>query len=141
MQQQIWRAPDVVIVHLKRFSIDAQNIRSRLSTLVEVPLGVVDFSPYFAPNSPFKDHNNKFRLFAVSNHAGRWALELCRICASNANTCAGHLLDTIMRTVDPTTAGRARCNCRIRSATGAASPPHMTAAGRDSKNEDDSCKG
>jgi hypothetical protein len=40
---------------------------------VDVPLGEVDFTPYFAPNSPFRDQNNRYRLYAVSNHVGRLA--------------------------------------------------------------------
>jgi hypothetical protein len=31
----------------------------------------VNFSPYFAPDSPFRDGNNTYRLYAVSNHIGR----------------------------------------------------------------------
>jgi hypothetical protein len=67
----LWRLSDIVIVHLKRFSVDQRNMRSRLDTFVDVPLGEVDFSPCFAPDSPFRDQKTKYRLYAVSNHTGR----------------------------------------------------------------------
>jgi hypothetical protein len=57
-------------VHLKRFK-NEQFMRSRINTFVDVPLGDVNFSPYFAPDSPFRDGNNTYRLYAVSNHIGR----------------------------------------------------------------------
>jgi ubiquitin C-terminal hydrolase len=68
-QMHIWRASDILIVHLKRFGV-SEGFRNRLSAFVDVPLGEVDFSPYFSPDSPFRDQNNRFRLYAVSNHAG-----------------------------------------------------------------------
>ena len=69
-QLHIWRASDILIVHLKRFEVSVDGVHSRLNALVDVPLGEVDFAPYFAPNSPFRDQNNKYRLYAVSNHTG-----------------------------------------------------------------------
>ena len=68
-QMHIWRASDILIVHLKRFGIDHHNVRHRLNAFVGVPLGEVDFAPYFAPNSPFRDQTNRYRLYAVANHA------------------------------------------------------------------------
>ena len=68
-QMHIWRASDVLIVHLKRFEV-SEGFRSRLNAFVDVPLGEVDFAPYFAPDSPFRDQNNRYRLYAVSNHTG-----------------------------------------------------------------------
>ncbi len=69
-QMHLWRSSDILVVHLKRFGVDQYNMRSRLNTFVDVPLGEVDFSPYFAPDSPFRDQNNRYRLYAVSNHTG-----------------------------------------------------------------------
>ena len=69
-QMHMWRASDILVVHLKRFGIDQYNMRSRLNAFVDVPLGEVDFAPYFAPDSPFRDQNNRYRLYAVSNHTG-----------------------------------------------------------------------
>jgi hypothetical protein len=57
-------------VHLKRFGVDEANMRCCLDTFVDVPLGELDFSPYFAPESPFRDQPNKYRLYAVANHTG-----------------------------------------------------------------------
>jgi ubiquitin C-terminal hydrolase len=68
-QMHIWRASDILIVHLKRFGV-SEGFRSRLNAFVDVPLGEVDFAPYFAPDSPFRDQNNRYRLYAVSNHTG-----------------------------------------------------------------------
>jgi ubiquitin C-terminal hydrolase len=71
-QINLWRSSDIFIVHLKRFV----NSGERVNTLVDISLGEVDFTPYFAPNSPFKE-NNKYRLYAVCNHkplsGNRWA--------------------------------------------------------------------
>ena len=69
-QLHIWRASDILIVQLKRFEVSDDGERSRLNAFVDVPLGEVDFAPYFAPDSPFKDQNNRYRLYAVSNHTG-----------------------------------------------------------------------
>ncbi len=69
-QQTIWRASDVVIVQLKRFKTSGAE-SSRIDALVDVPLEAVDLTPYFAPTSPFRDENNTFRLYAVTNHTGR----------------------------------------------------------------------
>ena len=69
-QMHLWRSSDILIVHLKRFGVDQRNMRSRLNAFVDVPLGEVDFTPYFAPDSPFRDQNNRYRLYAVSNHTG-----------------------------------------------------------------------
>jgi len=66
----IWRSSDILIVHLKRFGVSESGFRSRLNAFVDVPLGEVDFTPYFAPDSPFRSQNNRYRLYAVSNHTG-----------------------------------------------------------------------
>ena len=63
----MWRSSDVVIVHLNRISVDQNDNRSHIPALVDVPLGVVDFAPYFASNSPFRRQNNRYRLYAVLN--------------------------------------------------------------------------
>jgi ubiquitin C-terminal hydrolase len=69
-QMHFWRSSDILIVHLKRFGVDQNKMRIRLNTFVDVPLGEVDFDPYFAPDSPFRGKNNRYRLYAVSNHLG-----------------------------------------------------------------------
>jgi ubiquitin C-terminal hydrolase len=69
-QQTIWRASDVVIVQLKRFG-NSGVVSSRIDAFVNVPLEAVDFTPYFAPTSPFRGGSNTFRLYAVTNHTGR----------------------------------------------------------------------
>jgi len=69
-QMHLWRSSDILIVHLKRFGLSESGFRSRLNTFVDVPLGEVDFTPYFAPDSPFRHQDNRYRLYAVSNHTG-----------------------------------------------------------------------
>jgi ubiquitin C-terminal hydrolase len=69
-QMHLWRSSDILVVYLKRFGVSDHGVRSRLNTFVDVPLGEVDFSLYFAPDSPFRDQNNRYRLYAVSNHTG-----------------------------------------------------------------------
>ena len=66
----MWRSSDILIVHLKRFGVDEANMRCCLDTFVDVPLGEFDFSPYFAPDSPFRTQTNKYRLYAIANHTG-----------------------------------------------------------------------
>ena len=70
-QMHIWRASDILIVHFNRYRVDQFNNRIKLHAFVGVPLGDVDFAPYFAPESPFKEKNTLYRLYAVSNHNGR----------------------------------------------------------------------
>lgn len=55
---------------LKRFIINQDKKIVKLDNFVDVPLDEVDFAPYFAPDSPFKN-NNKYKLYAVINHTGR----------------------------------------------------------------------
>eukprot|EP00184_Porphyridium_aerugineum_P008474 CAMPEP_0184692250 /NCGR_PEP_ID=MMETSP0313-20130426/804_1 /TAXON_ID=2792 /ORGANISM="Porphyridium aerugineum, Strain SAG 1380-2" /LENGTH=1268 /DNA_ID=CAMNT_0027150069 /DNA_START=258 /DNA_END=4064 /DNA_ORIENTATION=- len=67
----LWRAPEILIVHLKRFSYTTWN-RNKLDTLVDFPLEHLDISKYVGslghdgcvPCPPIYD------LFAVSNHFG-----------------------------------------------------------------------
>ncbi len=67
-QLHFWKLSEILIVHLKRFAFSGKT-SIRLNNVVDVPLDDIDFSPYFAPNSPFKT-DAKYRLYAVSNRTG-----------------------------------------------------------------------
>ncbi len=71
----IWRAPEVLIVQLKRFKavaeVDGKFSQARIDTHVDVPLGIVDFEQYFDMNSPIKSQSpSAYRLYAICNHIG-----------------------------------------------------------------------
>jgi hypothetical protein len=65
-KMEVWRMPDVLIIHLKRFSHTRWG-REKLNTLVNFPLEGLNMSKY-CPNPEEKDA--VFDLFAVSNHMG-----------------------------------------------------------------------
>jgi ubiquitin carboxyl-terminal hydrolase 2/21 len=76
-QLGIWRAPDIIILQLKRFKTvtgpEGNISQVRIDTMVDVPGGQVDFGPYFDTNSPFRGSSqstNTYRLYAISNHIG-----------------------------------------------------------------------
>lgn len=64
---EIWKAPDILVVHLKRFSSQAR-MRDKLEVLVDFPIEGLDLSTRLAlqddEKSPIYD------LFAVDNHYG-----------------------------------------------------------------------
>ncbi len=64
---EIWKAPDILVVHLKRFSSQAR-MRDKLDVLVNFPIEGLDLSTRLAiqddEKSPIYD------LFAVDNHYG-----------------------------------------------------------------------
>jgi ubiquitin carboxyl-terminal hydrolase 8 len=70
-QRKLWRTSEILVVQLVRFKFVSENGGEihKLSNLVQFSLDEVDFSPYFALDSPFKDCS-KYRLYAVSNHSG-----------------------------------------------------------------------
>lgn len=57
-QMQLWKSSDILVVQLKRFSFSTQRSPHRVDTLVNVSLDEVDFSPYFALDSPSKNTEN-----------------------------------------------------------------------------------
>eukprot|EP00887_Chlorella_sp_A99_P007535 scaffold2.g7535.t1 len=60
----IWSLPDVLIVHLKRFS-HSRFSRDKLDTPVAFPLEGLDMQPYL-----MRQQDAMYDLFAVSNHYG-----------------------------------------------------------------------
>jgi len=70
----MWRTSDIFVVQMKRLVLEGC-----ITTLVQVPLGDMDFAPYFAENSPFTGDNNAlYRLYAVINHAHNHYWTICR---------------------------------------------------------------
>jgi Ubiquitin carboxyl-terminal hydrolase len=72
---ELWRLPNVLIVHLKRFEFKHALRRDKLDTLVDFPLEGLDMSKHCAS---FEDNNFAdgrvpavYDLFAVTNHFGR----------------------------------------------------------------------
>eukprot|EP00488_Nonionellina_sp_1-RS-2012_P002636 TRINITY_DN515_c0_g1_i1.p1 TRINITY_DN515_c0_g1~~TRINITY_DN515_c0_g1_i1.p1 ORF type:complete len:223 (-),score=78.88 TRINITY_DN515_c0_g1_i1:5-673(-) len=63
----LWGSPDLMIIHLKRFSY-TRNWRDRINTLVKFPVEGLDLSPFLLS----KEHKNDamYDLYAVSNHMG-----------------------------------------------------------------------
>jgi ubiquitin C-terminal hydrolase len=72
---ELWRLPNVLIVHLKRFEFKNVLRRDKLDTLVDFPLEWLDMSNHCASDreSNFVDQTVPaiYDLFAVTNHYGR----------------------------------------------------------------------
>lgn len=62
----LWRLPDILIIHLKRFNYSRWS-RDKINTLVDFPLTGLDLSEFVA-NPAHK--SDIYDLFAVSNHMG-----------------------------------------------------------------------
>ncbi|KAF1801412.1 hypothetical protein V8B55DRAFT_1565843 [Mucor lusitanicus] len=68
------KLPDVLLIHLKRFSFDGP-FKDKLETIVESPMSGLDLSRYvpstmFPPNQPPEKSAFNYDLYAVSNHFG-----------------------------------------------------------------------
>eukprot|EP00455_Lapot_gusevi_P009468 TRINITY_DN1423_c0_g1_i5.p1 TRINITY_DN1423_c0_g1~~TRINITY_DN1423_c0_g1_i5.p1 ORF type:complete len:919 (+),score=331.64 TRINITY_DN1423_c0_g1_i5:79-2835(+) len=64
----IWKTPDILIVHLKRFAY-TRYLREKIGTLVECPVEGLNIRPFLAdPTVPEEDCI--YDLFGVSNHMG-----------------------------------------------------------------------
>jgi len=63
----LWKTPDVLIIHLKRFSYN-RYFRDKLDTAVDFPLEGLDMGKWVA-NGDYKK-NSVYDLYAVSNHFG-----------------------------------------------------------------------
>jgi len=72
---ELWRIPNILIIHLKRFEYRHGFRRDKLDTLVEFPLNGLDMSSYQASydKTSFVDESVEatFDCFAVANHFGR----------------------------------------------------------------------
>ncbi|KAI4310628.1 hypothetical protein MLD38_035592 [Melastoma candidum] len=63
----LWRLPEVLVVHLKRFSF-SQWQKNKLETFVEFPIDDFDLSSYIANRRPH--FSCRYVLYAISNHYG-----------------------------------------------------------------------
>ena len=63
----LWSLPQVLVVHLKRFSY-SRSFRDKIDTLVDFPLQDLDMSSYLINKS--STTSTKYNLIAVSNHYG-----------------------------------------------------------------------
>ncbi|XP_074564910.1 ubiquitin carboxyl-terminal hydrolase 8-like isoform X2 [Curcuma longa] len=62
----LWRLPEVLIIHLKRFSYDIFS-NNKLEMFVDFPIHDLDLSGYLACKSK---EPSKYQLYAISNHYG-----------------------------------------------------------------------
>ena len=69
-QLTLWRLPDILVVHLKRFRYSRYR-RDRIGTLIDSPISGLDMKP-FLPDVPdhLLKHGTVYDLYAVSNHSG-----------------------------------------------------------------------
>lgn len=65
---ELWKAPDVLVIHLKRFSAQGRNLRDKLDVLVDFPVEGLDLSSRVAMQEDGK--SPLYDLFAVDNHYG-----------------------------------------------------------------------
>merc|ERR1719473_2097726 len=67
----LYRVPDVLVIHLKRFSYNSWR-RSKVSSTIEVPNGTdLDVGAYCCPVSDdLSVKSTAYSLFAVSHHTG-----------------------------------------------------------------------
>jgi hypothetical protein len=63
----LWSLPQVLVVHLKRFSY-TRSYRDKIDTLVDFPLKDLDMSKYLINQN--SSTTTKYNLIAVSNHYG-----------------------------------------------------------------------
>jgi ubiquitin C-terminal hydrolase len=74
---QLWRLPNILIVHLKRFECKHSFRREKIESFVDCPLTGLDLQSYCATNILTNhtfincDTPAIYDLFAVTNHHGR----------------------------------------------------------------------
>jgi ubiquitin carboxyl-terminal hydrolase 4/11/15 len=65
---ELWKAPDILVIHLKRFSAQGRNLRDKLDVLVDFPVEGLDLSSRVVMQEDGK--SPIYDLFAVDNHYG-----------------------------------------------------------------------
>lgn len=63
---QIWKFPEILIISLKRFSINGMRLTKR-NDLVDIPIDDLDLSPYCVG---YTKNKSKYSLFGICNHSG-----------------------------------------------------------------------
>jgi uncharacterized UBP type Zn finger protein len=66
----LWRLPDVLVIHLKRFSF-SRSTKQKLETFVNFPIHDLDLTNYIANKK--SSERQIYELYAVSNHYGSMA--------------------------------------------------------------------
>ncbi|KAL2458342.1 Ubiquitin carboxyl-terminal hydrolase 10 [Forsythia ovata] len=64
----LWRLPDVLVFHLKRFSY-SRWLKNKLDTFVNFPIRNLDLSKYVKSNDA-SEGSHVYELYAISNHYG-----------------------------------------------------------------------
>jgi len=73
-KMKLWSTPDILILHLKRFTFDTcsergELVRSKIESVVDFPIDTLDMEPYIeGPIDPAAPPS--YALFAVSEHTG-----------------------------------------------------------------------
>ncbi|ORX47413.1 cysteine proteinase [Hesseltinella vesiculosa] len=65
----IWHLPDVLVVHLKRFS-HTRTLRDKIDAFIDFPLEELDLTDRVLGNDPQSDDRYIYDLYAVDNHFG-----------------------------------------------------------------------
>ena len=78
-QIMMWKPPNVLVLHLKRFTQTGLLRRKKIDTLVTFPLKGLDMTPFVVASSPWKRKQNLYDLIAVSNHSGGPSQRQCVI--------------------------------------------------------------
>ena len=65
---ELWKAPDILVIHLKRFSAQGRNLRDKLDVFVDFPVEGLDLTSRVAMQEDGK--SPLYDLFAVDNHYG-----------------------------------------------------------------------
>lgn len=63
----LWRLPEVLVIHLKRFSYNRYT-KNKLEALVDFPIHGLDLSKYIIYST--QEPSNRYELYAISNHYG-----------------------------------------------------------------------
>ena len=70
----IWRLPQVLVIHLKRFRQDSNNDRFKITDPVNFPLKGLDLNEFVKGGSELPSGEKAgacvYDLFAISNHSG-----------------------------------------------------------------------
>ena len=77
---ELWKAPDILVIHLKRFSAQGR-FRDKLDVFVDFPTEGLDLSTRLAV--PDEDKSPIYDLFAVDNHYGGLGGGHYTACAQN----------------------------------------------------------
>ncbi|CAO3672678.1 unnamed protein product [Umbelopsis ramanniana] len=100
-QLTLSRLPDVLMIHLKRFSFDGP-FNDKLETMVDFPIHSLDLSGYMPswatktiaqPDGSQKQPSFKYDLYAVSNHYGSLTGGHYTACVRNGYRGQWHLFD------------------------------------------------